>query len=409
LHRPPERLECYPALRKRLKKRQEDNRPHRNGYILPPTTEIIKTMHEGYIRMKTSRKLIEALTLVAAAMGCGGYAAAQDAAVQFSGAQCGKPPVMHCPDKDCPGDRVINQGPVVESKTRRTYFLDYPCDLKAGEKVTFVLSLHGGGSYGNWQRHYFPVMDFKEQYRLIVATPNAPTRSWAEADDEYLRNIVRFVYGEAAKNKVEIKAFWLAGHSFGGQTSNRLINEGFFSDRLTGWVSIAGGRLGSKREEVRAGIPGRAGPAATPPPARPAPSAAPGGAAGGGGPLAAYAEILPRLDFSHIYVTGEHELTPAGMPKTSPWADKLKCGKRVSRPQIADTKAGYVFDGSSQQNPNKVWGTLPRPGNAEMHVYPNCQNGHVVADVIRLDKGHTEGLEPNVTEEIIKLMMSATK
>jgi hypothetical protein len=31
----------------------------------------------------------------------------------------------------------------------------------------------------------------------------------------------------------------------------------------------------------------------------------------------------------------------------------------------------------------------------------------VIADVIRLDKGHTEGLEPKVTEEIIKLVVSA--
>jgi hypothetical protein len=30
-----------------------------------------------------------------------------------------------------------------------------------------------------------------------------------------------------------------------------------------------------------------------------------------------------------------------------------------------------------------------------------------VADVVRLDKGHTEGLEPKVTEEIVKLMLSA--
>lgn len=29
----------------------------------------------------------------------------------------------------------------------------------------------------------------------------------------------------------------------------------------------------------------------------------------------------------------------------------------------------------------------------------------VVADFVRLDKGHTEGLEPNVLEEIDKLMV----
>ena len=93
--------------------------------------------------------------------------------VSISGAPCAVPPVLHCPDADCSSDRVINQGPIVEMKTRRTYFLDYPCDLKADEKVTFVLSLHGAGSYGNWQRHYFPIVDYKDKYRLVIATPNS--------------------------------------------------------------------------------------------------------------------------------------------------------------------------------------------------------------------------------------------
>jgi hypothetical protein len=31
----------------------------------------------------------------------------------------------------------------------------------------------------------------------------------------------------------------------------------------------------------------------------------------------------------------------------------------------------------------------------------------VVADIARIDKGHTEGLEPHVTEELVKLMVSA--
>src|SRR5262245_36499126 len=114
----------------------------------------------------------------------------QSEGLRLAGAICATPPVLHCPDAACPSDRVINQGPVVEMKTRRTYFLDYPCDLKRGEDVTLIFSLHGGGSYGNWQRHYFPLLDLKEKYRLVIATPNAPTRAWSEADDEYLQNIV---------------------------------------------------------------------------------------------------------------------------------------------------------------------------------------------------------------------------
>jgi hypothetical protein len=40
-------------------------------------------------------------------------------------------------------------------------------------------------------------------------------------------------------------------------------------------------------------------------------------------------------------------------------------------------------------------------------VYPNCKDGKVVADVLRMDKGHTEGLEPKVTESLIRMMVSA--
>lgn len=350
--------------------------------------------------MKRSPILLR-LAGLAASLTLAGSLAAQPS-VQFAGAVCATPPLLRCPDKDCPSDRVINQGPVVEMKTRRTYFLDYPCDLKRGEKVTFVLDLHGGGSYGNWTRNYFPIMDFKDKYRLVIATPNAPTRAWSEADDQYLHNIVDFVYDQAAKNNVEIKAFWLAGHSQGGQTSNRLIMAGFYRERLTGWVSLSGGRLGSKRSEVRAAIPfPRPAPLAATPVANTTAGAAPP-------PLAADASILPDYFFSHIYVTGEHELTPAGMPGTSRWAEKLKCDARVRRPDIVDAKAGLVYDATRQNPPVAVWGTTPRPGKSEVFVYPNCEGGRIVADIIRMDKGHTEGYEPNLTEEIVKLMLSVT-
>src|SRR5690348_13186013 len=179
---------------------------------------------------------------------CTGYAFAQQQSFQFPGAPCSASPTLHCPDKECTSDRVINQGPVVEMKTRRTYFLDYPCDLQPGEKVTFILSLHGAGSYGNWQRHYFPLVDYKDKYRLVIATPNAPPTIWAATDDEYLQNIVNLVYDQVGEKN--IRAFWLVGHSQGGMTSNRLLRTEFFSSKVDGWLSLSGGRLG--------GSPGRA-------------------------------------------------------------------------------------------------------------------------------------------------------
>ena len=96
-----------------------------------------------------------------------------------------------------------------------------------------------------------------------------------------------------------------------------------------------------------------------------------------------------------------------GLPVASEWASKNGCGSRRKSEEIADAKAGYVYDSTRQNPPNPPWGLLPRPGTAQVFVYPNCTGGRVVADVVRLDKGHTEGLEPNVTETLVKLMISA--
>ena len=40
-------------------------------------------------------------------------------------------------------------------------------------------------------------------------------------------------------------------------------------------------------------------------------------------------------------------------------------------------------------------------------MYPKCKGKKVVADVLRMDKGHTEGLEPKVTESLVAMMASA--
>jgi pimeloyl-ACP methyl ester carboxylesterase len=366
--------------------------------------------------MNKTRNLIRLLAIAGAALSFAGMASAQEGPFRFPGAACADPPYLHCPDRECTGATVINQGNVVEMKTRRTYFLDYPCDLKKGEKVTFILSLHGGGSYGNWQRHYFPLLDYVDKYRLVVATPNAPTRAWSQADDEYLQNIVNFVIEQLGKEN--IKAFWLAGHSQGGMTSNRLIRTDFFKDKVDGWLSLSGGRLGGNPgrgatfSPTGAGTPGASATGAAPTTT----GAAPAGAPAGGPPAGATAGVAsamaalrepPAADFSFIYTTGQREVDEKGVPETSDWAKKYSCGPRRAPVEVVDTKAGYVYDSSRLNLLRPGWGLLPGPGKAQVFVYPDCKDGRVVADVVRIDKGHTEGLEPKVTEELIKLMLSA--
>jgi hypothetical protein len=368
--------------------------------------------------MKELRNLPRLLATIAAVLTFTGYASAQEAPFRFAGTTCTPTPYLHCPDSECSGAIVVNQGNVVEMKTRRTYFLDYPCDLKKGEKVTFILSLHGGGSYGNWQRNYFPIMDYKDKYRLVIATPNAPTRAWSAADDEYLQNIVNFVIEQIGKEN--IKAFWLAGHSQGGMTSNRLIRTDFFKDKVDGWLSLSGGRLGGNPGRSATFAPTGA-PGAGAPGVRPAvasgttPAGAPGGAGATAAPganptMSAAAAALrepPTNEFSHIYTTGQREIDDKGVPETSEWAKRYSCGAQRKGAEIVDTKAGYVYDSSRLNLLRPGWGLLPAPGKAQVYLYPDCKDGRVVADVVRIDKGHTEGLEPKVTEELIKLMLSA--
>ena len=312
-------------------------------------------------------------------------AAAQSRAID--GVTCSAPPRINCPEANCQVDLVRAEGNAVEPKTGRKFFLDYPCDLKPGEQVMFVLSLHGAGSIGNWQRHYFPIVDLKEKYRLVIATPTAatsePTRRWvAEADDVFLQSVVDFVFEKFGRGN--IRSFWLAGHSQGGITSRRIVCSDYFKTRVDGWLSLSGGRLGPTRVTFGRG-----------------PSTPPAGGAAAATPASPAAE-LPACDFSFIYTAGQLEID--GLPSTSPWAEKYACGPRERRADIVDQKAGYVTATDQTRGPS--WGRFARPGTTEAYVYPKCRGGRIVADFLRLDKGHTEGLEPNVLEEIVKLMAS---
>jgi pimeloyl-ACP methyl ester carboxylesterase len=213
-------------------------------------------------------------------------------------------------------------------------------------------------------------------------------------DDPYLQNIVSTVIDGLGANR--IKAFWLVGHSQGGATSTRLVCTDFFRDKVDGLLSLSGGRIGGAAPRAAN---------AGPPPVNGSPSGpAPG--AGTGAPRPALTPpTAPTCDFSHIYTTGEHEI--ASLPDASARADMYGCSAKAKRPDITDTKPGYVYDRTRQNPGTKQWGLLPRPGKAEVFVYPNCRDGRVVADVVRIDKGHTEGLEPNVTDGLITLMLSA--
>jgi len=283
----------------------------------------------------------------------------------------------------------------VDETTGRKYFLDHPTDESRGD-LTFVLSLHGGGSVGMWQRLYFPAHDYVEELGVVVATPSSATKQpmshWArDADDAHLHAIVDQVQ---ARFGDRLRSFWLAGHSQGGMTSRRLLTKDpFFAEQVDGWLSLSGGRLGDapfvsdfgpprteeEREAMKAFMESRR--------AEMRPSS------------------LPDADVSHIFAVGEHEIVE--LPDTSPWAERHGAGGRAREADVVDTEPGQVHDGRFEGRYVNSWGREPRPGTAQVWTYPGARDGRVIADVVRLDKGHTEGLEPNITRRLLELMISA--
>lgn len=263
-------------------------------------------------------------------------------------------------------------GNATDPATGREFFIEFPCDLVAGEDVTFVLNIHGAGSSAGWQRQYFPAGDYADKYNLVVVTPTAataePIRVWTEqADDAYLQGLVNLVFDSFGREN--IASFWLAGHSQGGATSHRIVCTPFFADKVDGLLSLAGGRIGGGRINE-----------------------------------------APACQFSHIFTTGDQDSSGrAGVPTVSPVADAFNCSPRIRRAIIEDSEPGKVYDGRTEGRPSRAgWGGMPAAGDADVYVFPACDDGRIVADVIRLNKGHTEGLEPNVTEELVRLMISAS-
>ena len=355
---------------------------------------------ETNVRM--SARLARAFALSAGASLMGASALAQTPpapAHTLLGVNCDAPPAYHCPDTACESAVVTQPGDTVEMKTRRTFFLDCPKGYRAGDKVNVVLSLHGAGSFANWQRNYAPFYDSKDKYHLVVITPGSPTRTWSPVDDEYLHNIIDSVVG--AIGKANVDHFILAGHSQGGATTTRIVCTDYFRDKVDVRISLSGGRVGPVTSAGKGfGAGGqpvylqKPGEAAPPAPARPAapPAAAAAGPPGG------------DCDYSFIFENGGNENIPG---ETSPLADKFGCQARKQEDDIVDPKPGYVWDATRQDPGTDGWGHYPRSGRAQVFVFPGCKGGRVVADVVRLQKGHTEGLEPNVTEKLVSLALSA--
>jgi len=117
---------------------------------------------------------------------------------------------------------------------------------------------------------------------------------------------------------------------------------------------------------------------------------------------------LPPTDFSFVYETGEREIDDKGIPDTSTWAGEKRLWPPAQRPPRSST-------------PKRATSTTARVKIRRIRPGDSCLVGQGAGvHVLRLQsgpdsspmsfaskKGHTEGLEPKITEELVKLMLSA--
>ena len=81
-----------------------------------------------------------ALAVAGAIMMLGAAASAQ--AKDVLGATCTRPAADRCVGEVCnTSGALAHLGTATDPATGRKFFLDYPCDLKPGEKVTFILNI----------------------------------------------------------------------------------------------------------------------------------------------------------------------------------------------------------------------------------------------------------------------------
>lgn len=275
-------------------------------------------------------------------------------------------PELDCGGIECPTS--YHPGPIrLPGYENQAIIVDYPCDLREDEKVTFILNVHGAGSFANWQRHYFPAKDFVEEHRLIVAHPQAlpqpSSTRWLMdgSDDAYIKAVIAFV-DEKFASRVNINRFWIVGHSNGGLYGKEIACWPELADRITGHVNLSGTST-------------------------------------------TFDGFGVACDINFLFSRGETEVTLAA-PDPNPVAERMGCDAREGPEDIVDTEAGQLYDNSGRVM-REGWGGMPAPGTAQFYQYPNCDRGLIVADYVRLAKGHTEGYEPKLTAHILERVMTA--
>ena len=226
--------------------------------------------------------------------------------------------------------------------------------------MTFILSLHGGGSSGTWQRRYFPAFEQKEKHRLVIAAPYSPTRRWSEKDDAYLQNIVTM---HRRRDRAQQRAGLLARRPLAGRHDvaphrvHRLLqDQGRRVSEPVGRPPRRRARASPGRRTAAPGDRDRRSAAAAAAPAA--------GRAAGRADLRLLTHLRDRRARDRVAAGDVHvgaEVSPAA---------------RAPSATTSSTQAGATCTTAAARIlASKQWGLLPRPGTAEVFVYPELPRG----------------------------------
>jgi hypothetical protein len=150
-------------------------------------------------------------------------------------------------------------------------------------------------------------------------------------------------------------------------TSNRLLGLDFFKERVDGWLSLSGGRIGPAE---RSPTPGAQGGAA---------AVRRGRRRTATGPVYHARPTSPSSSRSESTKSLRSRRPPVGREV------RRRTARAAARRRVDESRGSYMT-GSARVSRRPRGALYPRPGTAQVYVYPNARDGRLIADVVRLDK-----------------------
>jgi hypothetical protein len=164
-------------------------------------------------------------------------------------------PVIAVPDVACGPGRALGTGSVNVMIGGRGVFVAYPCDKHEGAPATVILNLHGTMPTEDiklYQVGYFSAHTLVNSHNLIMVSPKAVGSQWGNgdggADQPHLMEVIKWTY-DTFKD-FDIRALWVAGHSWGSAYTARFGCLPELADKVKGLILMSGGGTASCQSKV---------------------------------------------------------------------------------------------------------------------------------------------------------------